>query len=265
MCEPSDGGTVGRRKGWHFQLAASEAPIGAEQSSAVGSGAAEKSVVKVSAARATRRHRAALKGMPQVPDIAANLGMASDCALAITSVSMRSGDSSECAAASGAVSVDVGGQASSNETEAHGEHGRDDVAADVNALEPVHAPHVSAGAQPSCVKAANPNGPSSSPAAPRILEGVAQTWVLEKSLAAACPQYETMLQEALSMMMTRWPSVLRVLQNATAQRQEADGNDGKLPPLGLLFVNGHDTEVQDLIKAVVAEVLDTQVQSTRQK
>ena len=140
MCEPSDGGMVGRRKGWHFQLAASEAPIGAEQSSAVGSGAAEKSVVKVSAARATRRHRAALKGMPQVPDIAANLGMASDCALAITSVSMRSGDSSECAAASGAVSVDVGGQASSNETEAHGEHGRDDVAADVNALEPVHAP-----------------------------------------------------------------------------------------------------------------------------
>ena len=48
----------------------------------------------------------------------------------------------------------------------------------------------------------------------------------------------------------------------TAQRQD-QGNASNVSPLPLpLFVNGRDQEVQDMINAVVAEILDTQVQSS---
>ena len=47
----------------------------------------------------------------------------------------------------------------------------------------------------------------------------------------------------------------------TAQRQDQD-NASNVSPLPLMFVNGRDQEVQDMINAVVAEILDTQVQSS---
>jgi hypothetical protein len=47
----------------------------------------------------------------------------------------------------------------------------------------------------------------------------------------------------------------------TAQRQD-QGNASNVSPLPLMFVNGRDQEVQDMINAVVAEILDTQVQSS---
>ena len=61
-----------------------------------------------------------------------------------------------------------------------------------------------------------------------ILEGVAQTWALEKSLAAACPQYELLLHEALTLQLAQWPKVKRVLQNATAHRQD-QGSASSVP------------------------------------
>ena len=64
-----------------------------------------------------------------------------------------------------------------------------------------------------------------------ILEGVAQTWALEKSLAAACPQYELLLHEALTLQLAQWPKVKRVLQNATARWQ--DQSSASSVPLSL--------------------------------
>jgi hypothetical protein len=150
----------------------------------------------------------------QVPHTAANLDTVTPCALATTSASMPNGDSVDSADASGV----IGGTCQLQRDAAHGEHGQSVLEADVNAPGPVHVPHATAAA--------------SAPAAESvILEGVAQTWALEKSLAAACPQYELLLHEALTLQLAQWPKVKRVLQNATARWQ--DQSSASSVPLSL--------------------------------